>query len=224
MEASSCTMRFLWVPAHLRALITTQIYATNAIRNVSTRQLPQIAQPSLWKSLVPKFVRGRPKAPGKSRTEKFRAFVVNPNTPVLALGILVGSFAIHILNTKKEISEIESKADAKLALLKDVIERVQRGEKVDVEKELGTDDPEQEKEWFEVIEEIESEDRVWRKNLRKLEEKSKKNEVRREKRAEGREERRQKKAGEREERRLKEAQEKQEEGRLKSKAEQVFHG
>lgn len=41
------------------------------------------------------------------------------------------------------------KAEAKLGLLKEVIERVQNGEDVDVEKVLGTGDAESERQWAE---------------------------------------------------------------------------
>lgn len=41
------------------------------------------------------------------------------------------------------------KAEAKIGLLRDVIDRVHRGEDVDVEGLLGTGNPEQEREWEE---------------------------------------------------------------------------
>lgn len=41
------------------------------------------------------------------------------------------------------------RAEAKIGLLREVIERVQRGENVDVEGALGTGDPEAEREWAE---------------------------------------------------------------------------
>ena len=52
-----------------------------------------------------------------------------------------------MLALKNEYSTFSRKADAKIKLLKDVLDRVQRGENVDVEKVLGTGDEEQEKEW-----------------------------------------------------------------------------
>jgi hypothetical protein len=63
--------------------------------------------------------------------------------------LLVGSQAIHTLKLKSEITEMERKAEAKISLLKRVIERIQSGEDVDVEKELGTGNPVEEEEWFE---------------------------------------------------------------------------
>ena len=52
-----------------------------------------------------------------------------------------------MLALKNEYSTFSRKADAKIKLLKDVLDRVQRGENVDVEKALGTGDEEQEQEW-----------------------------------------------------------------------------
>ena len=50
------------------------------------------------------------------------------------------------------------KTDAKLALLRDVVEKVKNGKEVDVKRALGTGDPEAEKEWEEVVKELESTD------------------------------------------------------------------
>lgn len=53
-----------------------------------------------------------------------------------------------MLTLRNEDSTFNRKADQKIALLKEVLEKVQqRGEDVDVEKVLGTGDPEQEQEW-----------------------------------------------------------------------------
>jgi len=50
------------------------------------------------------------------------------------------------------------KTEAKLTVLRDVLRRVKNGEDVDVEKLLGTGDAIQEKEWEEVMNEIERTD------------------------------------------------------------------
>jgi len=48
---------------------------------------------------------------------------------------------------KNDIANFSRRADAKIRLLREVIERVQRGEEVDVERVLGTGDKESEREW-----------------------------------------------------------------------------
>ena len=52
-----------------------------------------------------------------------------------------------MITLRNEFSNFNRKSDAKIALLKDVIERIQKGEEVDVAGILGTGDPEQEREW-----------------------------------------------------------------------------
>ena len=61
--------------------------------------------------------------------------------------MLIGSQSINLILLKNEWQVFSRQADAKIARLKDVIERVQRGEDVDVEKELGTGDEVAEREW-----------------------------------------------------------------------------
>lgn len=73
----------------------------------------------------------------------------NPATPYIILGLLVGSQAIQILWLKQERGHNLRRAEAKIGILREVIERVQSGEDVQVEKVLGTGDAESEKEWAE---------------------------------------------------------------------------
>lgn len=63
--------------------------------------------------------------------------------------MLIGSNAIQIVALRNDFTRFSRKADAKIALLREVIERIQKGEDVDVEGLLGTGDQEQEKEWEE---------------------------------------------------------------------------
>ncbi|CAD6570299.1 MAG: hypothetical protein ASARMPREDX12_004981 [Alectoria sarmentosa] len=72
-----------------------------------------------------------------------------------------------MLTLKNEYSSFSRKADAKIKLLKDVLDSVQRGENVDVEKVLGTGDEEQEQEWRDVLRNIEEQGRLWQAKDRK---------------------------------------------------------
>ena len=56
-----------------------------------------------------------------------------------------------MITLRNEYSSFSRKADAKIKLLKEVLDKVQRGEKVDVERALGTGDPEQEQEWHDGV-------------------------------------------------------------------------
>ena len=103
--------------------------------------LPRIVQPSFWASLIP--------TPLKTRSERPRRKEWNPATPYIILGLLVGSQAIQILWLKQERAHNLRKAEAKIGVLKEVIERVQRGEDVSVEAVLGTGNEADEREWAE---------------------------------------------------------------------------
>ncbi len=57
--------------------------------------------------------------------------------------------SIQMIALRNEFSAFVRRADAKIDLLREVIERVKKGEVVDVEGLLGSKDPEKEKEWEE---------------------------------------------------------------------------
>ncbi len=95
--------------------------------------------------MVPSFLR-RP-AGLKKPSETRRSKEWNPATFYIVIFLLIGSQAIQVIALRNEFLNFTRKADAKIGLLKEVIERVQRGEEVDVEGLLGTGDSEKEKEW-----------------------------------------------------------------------------
>ncbi|KAI4279274.1 MAG: hypothetical protein LQ337_000410 [Flavoplaca oasis] len=92
------------------------------------------------------------------------------------MSLLIGSNAMQLLALRNEFTTYSRRADAKIGLLKEVIERVQKGEDVDVKGLLGTGNPENEKEWEQVIKEIEEGDRLWQANARRRQKKAKRNE------------------------------------------------
>lgn len=71
------------------------------------------------------------------------------------------------MGLKNEFMTYSRKADLKIQKLREVVERLQRGEQVDVEKILGTGDETQEREWEEALEELQNEDRVWQSNRKR---------------------------------------------------------
>ncbi|KAL5114234.1 hypothetical protein ACEQ8H_007886 [Pleosporales sp. CAS-2024a] len=115
--------------------------------------LPRVLQPTFWASLVPQPLRTRSQHHHQDHHHHW-----NPATPYIVLGLLVGSQAIQILWLKQDQGRALSRAEAKIALLREVIGRVQRGEDVDVEKMLGTGDPGREKEWAEMLKDLETEE------------------------------------------------------------------
>lgn len=87
--------------------------------------------------------------PFRNKPQQHKSKGWNPATPYIILGLLVGSQAIHILWLKQERGHSVRRAEAKINLLREVIERVQNGEDVPVEALLGAGNEESEREWLE---------------------------------------------------------------------------
>ncbi|KAF3051664.1 hypothetical protein E8E11_010276 [Didymella keratinophila] len=163
MESSILMRQILRTPASCRSVLSSQPNQfhrqtrTFAVAYPQTRFLstPTILRPSFWSSMIPKPLKDRSSAP--------RSREWNPATPFIILSLLVGSQAIQILWLKQERAHALRKADAKIGLLREVIERVQNGEDVDVEKVLGTGDERLEREWHEVMREVKSEEALFQK-------------------------------------------------------------
>ncbi|KAH8423606.1 DUF5321 domain-containing protein [Aspergillus melleus] len=125
--------------------------------------MPRLAQRSVWTSLIPRFLRERSPKDPKSESPKSKEW--NPASFYIIIFILIGSQAIRMIALKNDYKAYTRTTDAKILLLREVIERVKNGEEVDVEKLLGTGDAAKEREWDEVLREIEAEDSLWhRKN------------------------------------------------------------
>jgi Family of unknown function (DUF5321) len=138
-------------------------------RGVSSdaRTLPKIVQPSIWHSIIPRFLRNRSDRVSESRQKKAR----NPATYFIWIYLLIGSQAIRILQVQSEFNTFMRRAELRIGKLREVVAALQRGEDVDVEKALGTGDEAQEREWEEALKEIEAEDRLWQSNRQKRKEK-----------------------------------------------------
>ncbi|KAL9132138.1 MAG: hypothetical protein Q9217_000072 [Psora testacea] len=131
------------------------------------RRLPMVMRPSFWIGMIPKFMR-----PGRDRAQKTPAQIErskqwNPATFYIWIFLLIGSHGIRMAALRNYYTQFSRKAEIKIALLKEVIEKIQRGEEVDVETALGTGDEVQEQEWKDVLRHIEEEDRLWQKKARR---------------------------------------------------------
>ena len=146
-------------PDHRNGFATTGIIRFDDIRSES--RLPRVATGSFWWSLIPKPLR-RPRATlepdATGKPAKKREW--NPYTTFILLAILIGSNAINMIALRNEMAAFSRKTDAKLALLREVVQKVKRGEidDAEVKRALGTGDPEAEKEWEAVVKEIEETD------------------------------------------------------------------
>ncbi len=149
-----------------------QLYVRNGSflqsRSVSSsaQNLPRVAQPSIWQSFVPRVLRNRSDTASESNPKR----ATNPATYFIWIYLLIGSQAIRIIQVQTEFNTFIRRAELKIEKLREVIEALQRGEEVDVEKTLGTGDEIQEREWEEALKEIENEDRVWQTNKQKRKE------------------------------------------------------
>ncbi|KAK2794788.1 hypothetical protein FQN52_007558 [Onygenales sp. PD_12] len=110
---------------------------------------------SVWTSIVPKFLRNREWFGAPRKREP------NPATFYVIIFLLIGSQAIRMIGLRNDFANYCRSADAKIRLLKEVIDRVQKGEDVDVKRLLGTGDETKEREWEEVLKEIEQEESRW---------------------------------------------------------------
>jgi len=70
-------------------------------------------------------------------------------TRVQWIFLMIGSQAIQQLTLKQEHAEFVRKADGRIAVLREILERLGRGEDVEVERMLGTGEEAEEKAWEE---------------------------------------------------------------------------
>ena len=104
-------------------------------------------QAGIWQSIVPKAFRDSKGDGIQAKADKRKDW--NPATFFIVIFLLIGSNAIQMIALRNDFLNFSRKADAKIGLLREVIERVQSGEEVDVEGLLGTGDEEKEREWEE---------------------------------------------------------------------------
>jgi hypothetical protein len=137
---------------------------------------PRVANVSFWSGLVPKPFRRQQTSPdAPSPLAKRSRFLTrprdwNPYTIFILLGLLAGSNAIQILALRNDTVSYTRKTEAKLDLLREVVQKVKNGEEVDVRKALGTGDEEAEREWEEAVKEMEETDTLvegWKKKAEK---------------------------------------------------------
>ncbi|POS87099.1 hypothetical protein EPUL_001306 [Erysiphe pulchra] len=82
--------------------------------------------------------------------------------------LLIGSNSIQMISIEKSYAAFTRKSEARIGLLEEVIKKIKNGEKVDVEKILGTGNKEKEKEWHDVLKNIEDDDPVWIESSKQL--------------------------------------------------------
>ncbi len=150
MMKSVLLRRLLLTPSNIRTSKFPQL--THSIQPTIARQYagaPSIAQTSFWISLIPKPLRRS--SPSAALKKKAKSKEWNPATFFIVIFLLIGSMSIQMIALRNEFAAFSRRADAKIGLLKEIIEKIQKGEEVDIEGLLGTGDAAREKEWEEGL-------------------------------------------------------------------------
>ncbi|KAH8758600.1 hypothetical protein BGZ57DRAFT_633544 [Hyaloscypha finlandica] len=165
MNKTNMLRQFLLAPPAIRtSLLPLRPRVIHPLLHRQYATAPNVAQTSFWLSLIPKPL--RQSSPRAVLKKKVRSKEWNPATFFIIIFLLIGSMSIQMIALRNEFAAFSRRADAKIGLLKEIIERIQNGEEVDVEGLLGTGDKEREKEWEEVLQEIEREDQAWEQSRR----------------------------------------------------------
>ncbi|TVY71489.1 hypothetical protein LSUE1_G007025 [Lachnellula suecica] len=159
MNRSTILRRVLLAPPTLRSSLIPFPRSFQTASPLQYATSPGVTSGSFWASLVPKPLRGS--SPTSAIKKKAKSKEWNPATFFIIIFLFIGSMSIQMIALRNEFAAFTRRADAKIGLLKEIIERVKNGEEVDVEGLLGTGDSQREKEWEEVLKEIEEEDAAW---------------------------------------------------------------
>ena len=104
-----------------------------------------VVDAGFWKSLVPKFLRKENRKELKARRSKDW----NPATFFIVIFLCIGSMSIQMITLRNSFERHMRQTEVRIGLLREVVEKIQRGETVDVEKALGTGEPKKEADWEE---------------------------------------------------------------------------
>ncbi|KAG8668774.1 hypothetical protein FPOAC2_08078 [Fusarium poae] len=108
-----------------------------------------ITDGQFWRSLIPKPLRK------ENRQLKKKSKEWNPATFFIVIFLLIGSMSIQMIALRNSFDRYMRQSEARITSLREVVEKIQRGETVDVEKALGTGDPGKEADWEEMLKAIE---------------------------------------------------------------------
>ncbi|KPM37711.1 hypothetical protein AK830_g8857 [Neonectria ditissima] len=139
-------------PGSLRAvfLSTTGYYVPRIGMRFSSTAPATVVDSSFWRSLVPKPLR---KENRQLRAKKLRQW--NPATFFIAIFLLIGSMSIQMITLRNSFDRYMRQSEIRIHTLREVVEKIQKGETVDVEKALGTGDAKKEGDWEELLQAIE---------------------------------------------------------------------
>ena len=108
----------------------------------SSGQPATILDRGFWKSLVPKPLRKENRSQLKQKTKEW-----NPATFFIVMFLFIGSMSIQMIALRNSFDRYMRSSSIRIGLLREVVEKIQNGEQVDVEKVLGTGDAQKEADW-----------------------------------------------------------------------------
>lgn len=144
MNKSTMIRRLISAPPAIRSTILQQRLFAPQSRQYAVQS---VTQASFWANMIPKPFRKSERAVSKKPKSKDW----NPATFFIWIFLLIGSMSIQMIALRNEYTTFSRRADAKIGVLKEIIQRIRNGEKPDVEALLGVGDREQEREWEEGI-------------------------------------------------------------------------
>ncbi|KAF4969699.1 hypothetical protein FSARC_3145 [Fusarium sarcochroum] len=152
-------------PGQIRAasLVLTASRASKFGIRYSSTAPATIVDKSFWRSLIPKPLRK------ENRQLKKKSREWNPATFFIAIFLFIGSMSIQMIALRNSFDRYMRQSEARIVSLRDVVEKIQKGEPVDVEKALGTGDPQKEADWEEMLKAIERDEAVRKSKREKAE-------------------------------------------------------
>lgn len=105
--------------------------------------LAPVVKPAFWKALIPRPLRREGGAGGQGA----RPREWNPATYFIVLFLFIGSMSIQQLTLRKQMERYSRQSAVRIELLRETVEKLRRGEAVDVDKVLGSGDAQKEAEW-----------------------------------------------------------------------------
>ncbi|TLS23345.1 uncharacterized protein PpBr36_06737 [Pyricularia pennisetigena] len=123
------------------------------IRQINYGPGPQtVFSTEFWKNLIPKPFRSN----NRMKLRKTKSKDWNPATFYIVIFLFIGSMSIQMIALRRNFENFMRQSDVRIGLLREVVEKLQKGEKVDVERALGAGDQQKEQEWEDVLREIEN--------------------------------------------------------------------
>ncbi|KAL8414843.1 hypothetical protein RB594_005881 [Gaeumannomyces avenae] len=138
------------IPALLQLPASSRC-ASNSSNTRYASTAPSIAQTSFWKSLIPKPLR----RDGSPKTARPKSKDWNPATFYIVIFLLIGSMSIQMISLRKNFEMFMRQSEVRIGLLREVVDKLHKGEAVDVEATLGSGDSESEEQWEQVLRDLE---------------------------------------------------------------------